>query len=120
MVTNLEHYKKEMLEHCDFAECWYCKEILGNTNKECLTVDCEDKNVKSDFYDWLMSEYKPPKSKLLQWEYDLIDIMEYCEVPTVNKQNIVEQLIFRGHFKNIGNVSFPDVLNNCEIVEEIK
>ena len=119
MKTNLEHYKDLFINNngdmCHGFKRKICK-VEGCNCTGC--IECH-----KEFIEWVLEECKELKIQLLQWEYDLIEV----QVDDGHKRYlfdcfpVLRKLRCKGYFKNVTeDMRIDFILENCEIVEEIK
>ena len=112
--TNLEHYYDELCGLC--AKC-------GNLDK--ALEELYEKRVKKAYslmegLWWISREYKNPKYKLTQFEYDVLDTL-FDKNERFNKDYQRDKLKKRGYFKDIqcdDDARVREILENCEVVNE--
>lgn len=117
-MKNFEHYK-DVFMRCKGRnlECVASKEILKRkcANNCAICVEFIKK--------WLYEEYKEP-IKLTQSEYDLLinckETTDYNENDIIKNYWIIKGMKQKGYFKNIElSMNFKEVLENCEVVENV-
>ena len=119
-MTNLEFYKDEIRDRLDDhnLDCATCKIRRKSTN--CSYDSCCDERLRS--LDWLLAEHKEP-IKLTQWEKDMLEIRKNLDVLyhcTLENNLYFCELKNKGYFKNVDlSKTAEDILNNCEVVENV-
>lgn len=121
--TNLDHYKKDIVERfmddlamadkkirsCQTTSCGNCE--FSKENGECIG--------KSKIRKWFDQPYKQPTYKLTQCEYDMLDTIFEKEA-RFSTVYLIGELKKKGYFENIKcgrNVLVKDILANCEVIQ---
>lgn len=121
--TNLDHYKKDIVERfmddlamadkkirtCQTTSCSDCE--FSKENGECIG--------KSKIRKWLKQPYEKPTYKLTQCEYDMLDTIFEKEA-RFSTVYLIGELKKKGYFENIKcdrNAMVKDILANCEVIQ---
>ena len=122
--TNLDHYKREILEKC----LWNLAVVKGKP-KHCKSINCYECDLCKDqpikchkkAMEWLEQPYKAPTIKLTKFENDLLQSYskgflsgyEFKKISTLNRMKR------KGHFKGVDeDATIEDILADCEVTEE--
>lgn len=122
--TNLDHYRREILEE----GIWDLAVVKGEP-KHCKNTNCSDCDFKNTLIKgchkkamlWLMQPYKIPAIKLTKFENDLLKSYskgflsghEFKSIPVLSRMK------GKGYFKGVDeDATIEDILANCEITEE--
>ena len=122
--TNLDHYKREILEDC----MWNLAVVEGKP-KRCDRTSCIDCDFSKDrskrchekSMEWLEQPYKAPAIKLTNFEIDLLQSCSQGYSPEYQFKNInsLTEMRKKGYFKGVDrDATIEDILANCEITEE--
>ena len=123
-MKNFDKYMQDILidsnEQDYQVTCWWRYKYLGErTDTEYSCDDCTE--CQKQFFEWLNEEYKEP-IKLTQFEYDLLTIRNssvFFNSP-LKSSRYFEELKEKGYFKNVDlNMTAKEVLENCEVVENV-
>jgi len=112
--TNLEHFRGNVV----FIESGGVIHINLKNGWEKSYSD--DKSV----IDWILLPYEPPKYKLTQFEYDLLDSANPTWAHENNNTELCDfgyltRLIDKGYFKGFPtDVPIRDILADCEVINE--
>lgn len=123
--TNLDHYKRKILE-----DCMWNLAIVEGKPKRCNRTSCSDCEFSKDrskrchekAMEWLEQPYKNSAIKLTKFENDLLQsylkssLLSGYEFKNINA---LTEMRKKGYFKSVDmNAALEDILENCEITEE--
>lgn len=116
-VTNFEHYKDEILEHCvqNLA-------VVKGRPTLCYKTNCNDCDFKINqigcrekVKDWLKQPHKKPVYKLTKFEKELLQC--YPDINSFKLFNSLNGMKEKGYFKDIDdNEIIGDILAKSEVV----
>ncbi len=122
--TNLDHYKREILEKC----LWNLAVVKGKP-KHCKSINCYECDLCKDqpikchkkAMEWLKQPYIKPAYKLTKFEKDLLQSLSEGPLSRYKLKSIrtLNEMKEKGHFKGVDeDATIEDILANSEITEE--
>lgn len=123
--TNLDHYRREILE-----ECMWNLALVDGRPKRCDRTSCIDCDFSKDrskrchekSVDWLKQPHKAPAIKLTKFEIDLLQ--SYLKSSLLSGYEfksivVLKRMKEKGYFKGVDeDATIEDIVANCEITEE--
>lgn len=113
--TNYEHYKDGILQNVKYALA-----VVNGEPKPCGDINCDECDFKDSgecvkrVREWLNQQYKEPKFKLTQFEYDLLE--QFLTSYKLKEITMIMKLKTKGYFNNINfDLTVGEVLDNCEV-----
>lgn len=123
-MTNLEFYKDEIYEiQKDLFDKGLC---ISDSIGVAICNVCKKQTGLSAYMpmvlDWLLEERKEP-IKLTKFEYDLLEYYTYVDNSwngrILHENYAIRYMCDKGYLKNVDlNMTFREVLDNCEVVED--
>lgn len=113
--TNLEHYildKRVDVHIRNEDEVWHLIFKVGTDDA------CYESRNRFNAIDWLLEPYKPPKFKLTQFGYDLLDFCkQYNDELVIEDWAVLKDMHDKGHYKGIPKeTKIRDILDNAEVI----
>lgn len=125
-MKNIEKYYNELSSSCFSPNCHWMKKIR---NEECIGISCAECGV--NFLQWLNEEYKGPITKLTKVQQEILKCLPPCSKISLknNKINIHKDNL-EYFLSKIGvqviesdcdekSIKIKDILENCEVVENV-
>lgn len=113
--TNYEHYKDGVIQSVK-----YNLAVVNGEPKLCGDINCDECDFKDSgecvkrVREWLNQQYKKPKFKLTQFEYDLLE--QFLTSYKLKEITMIMKLKTKGYFNNINfDLTVGEVLDNCEV-----
>lgn len=115
--TNYEHYKDGVIQSVK-----YNLAVVNGEPKLCGDINCDECDFKDSgecvkrVREWLNQQYKEPKFKLTQFEYDLLE--QFLTSYKLKEITMIMKLKTKGYFNNINfDLTVGEVLDNCEVLK---
>lgn len=113
--TNYEHYKDGVIQSVK-----YNLAVVNDEPKSCIDINCGECDFKGSgecvkrVREWLNQQYKKPKFKLTQFEYDLLE--QFLTSYKLKEITMIMNLKTKGYFNNINfDLTVGEVLDNYEV-----